>query len=455
MGGEIISMQLAALSALLVIASVPMGVLAAQADPGLFDLQNEENIALREEQGSMGASSLQKMQKLKQKALHQASREVKVKQQRKAEQAASNSISDGQTSAMLALGNKKTFSDSQADFGQTTAKMPKDAMVQEEADIQKKKVKKAKADAKDAQAKGYKDVPNWHAKYAADHGTTVNKIELKKKKAKMEAKKLKAEDKKVRVKAQRSEEISHDPRKPTNSFMRHHPGAAKAEIALDAKLEAKLNAKLKPKGAKQPKQPITKHKSVDQKVQAAKPGQGKHQHKLHTTKSFMRDHPGAAKAEIALDAKLNAKLKPKGAKQPKQPITKHKSVDQKVQAAKPGQGKQQTFMKVSKESQAAIKAQPKGKQQTFMKVSKAKPAKLGASQDAMNKEEIKAKTHAYTEALKHGASQGATNIDEIKAKGRMYMDALRRSATPSAAADAAGAADLDLPPSHAAVTPIQ
>merc|ERR1712086_1122426 len=386
-----ISMQLAALSALLVIASVPMGVLAAQADPGLFDLQSEENIALREEQGSMGASSLQKMQKLKQKALHQASREVKVKQQRKAEQATSNSISDGQTSAMLALGNKKTFSDSQADFGQTTAKMPKDAMVQEEADMQKKKVKKAKADAKDAQAKGYKDVPNWHAKYAADHGTTVNKIELKKKKAKMEAKKLKAEDKKVRVKAQRSEEISHDPRKPTNSFMRHHPGAAKAEIALDAKLEAKLNAKLKPKGAKQPKQPITKHKSVDQKVQAAKPGQGK----------------------------------------------------------------QQTFMKVSKESQAAIKAQPKGKQQTFMKVSKAKPAKLGASQDAMNKEEIKAKTHAYTEALKHGASQGATNIDEIKAKGRMYMDALRRSATPSAAADAAGAADLDLPPSHAAVTPIQ
>merc|ERR1711957_48410 len=219
--------------------------------------------------------------------------------------------------------------------------------------------------------------------------------------------------------------------------MRHHPGAAKAEIALDAKLdaklEAKLNAKLKPKGAKQPKQPITKHKSVDQKVQAAKPGQGKHQHKLHTTKSFMRDHPGAAKAEIALDAKLNAKLKPKGAKQPKQPITKHKSVDQKVQAVKPGQGKQQTFMKVSKD----------------------KPAKLGASQDAMNKEEIKAKPHAYTEALKHGASQGAVNIDEIKAKGRMYMDALRRSATPSAAADAAGAADLDLPPSHAAVTPIQ
>merc|ERR1712086_437991 len=375
-----ISMQLAALSALLVIASVPMGVLAAQADPGLFDLQSEENIALREEQGSMGASSLQKMQKLKQKALHQASREVKVKQQRKAEQATSNSISDGQTSAMLALGNKKAFSDSQADFGQTTAKMPKDAMVQEEADMQKKKVKKAKADAKDAQAKGYKDVPNWHAKYAADHGTTVNKIELKKRRAK-------AEDKKVRVKAQRSEEISHDPRKPTNSFMRHHPGAAKAEIALDAKLKAKL--------------------------------------------------------------------KPKGAKQPKQPITKHKSVDQKVQAAKPGQGKQQTFMKVSKESQAAIKAQPKGKQQTFMKVSKAKPAKLGASQDAMNKEEIKAKTHAYTEALKHGASQGATNIDEIKAKGRMYMDALRRSATPSAAADAAGAADLDLPPSHAAVTPIQ
>merc|ERR1712086_557644 len=102
-----ISMQLAALSALLVIASVPMGVLAAQADPGLFDLQSEENIALREEQGSMGASSLQKMQKLKQKALHQASREVKVKQQRKAEQATSNSISDGQTSAMLALGTRK------------------------------------------------------------------------------------------------------------------------------------------------------------------------------------------------------------------------------------------------------------------------------------------------------------------------------------------------------------
>ena len=382
---EIISMQLAALSALLVFALVPMGVLAAQADPGLFDLQSEEKIALREEQGSTGTTSLQKMQQLKQKALHQASREVHVKQQRKVEQANSNRISDGnkkmagivaqvdfgrQTNAM---GKMKTFTDTEADYSQTTAKTPTDAMVQGIVDMQKKNKERKKADAKDAQAKGYKGVANWHAKYAADH--SGEHLEVKREKAKIEAKLVKAEAKKVQAKALRSEEISHNPKKPNNAFMRHHPGAAKAEMALDANLQAMADAKLKPKGAKQPEQP------------------------------------------------------------------KHKSVDQKVQAAKPAQGKQQTFMK-------------EGKKQTFMKVSKDKPAKLGASQDTMNNEEIKAKAHAYTEALRHGASQGAMNIDEIKAKGRTYMEALRHGATPSAAAEAADVA-VDAPPSHASVTPIQ